>query len=87
MQYVIKNGGLDSEADYPYWSWDLPCQHRKEEHRWAGAPLLCQASCFHLSNAIPLCPRCAAHSQRACIVWQGKVGPSRRRRALLLHIT
>lgn len=33
FEYVLKNGGLDTELDYPYWSWDLPCQHRREEHR------------------------------------------------------
>ena len=33
FNYVIKNGGIDSEADYPYWSFDLPCQHEREKDR------------------------------------------------------
>ena len=40
FEYVLKNGGLDTELDYPYWSWDLPCQHRREEHRWVRAGLV-----------------------------------------------
>ena len=33
FQYVIKNGGIDTEKDYGYWSWDLPCQRRREHDR------------------------------------------------------
>jgi cathepsin L len=33
FEYVLKNGGIDTEADYGYWSFDLPCQHRREEDR------------------------------------------------------
>lgn len=33
FEYVIKNGGIDTEADYGYWSWDLPCQRRREHDR------------------------------------------------------
>ena len=44
FEYVLKNGGLDTELDYPYWSWDLPCQHRREEHRWVWAGSVSLAS-------------------------------------------
>lgn len=33
FEYVIKNGGIDTEEDYGYWSWDLPCQRRREHDR------------------------------------------------------
>jgi cathepsin L len=33
FDYVAKNGGIDTEEDYQYWSFDLPCQHRKAEDR------------------------------------------------------
>lgn len=33
FDYVEKNGGIDSEDDYGYWSFDMPCQHRKAEDR------------------------------------------------------
>ncbi|KFM28904.1 KDEL-tailed cysteine endopeptidase CEP1 [Auxenochlorella protothecoides] len=33
FDYVVKNGGLDTEADYGYWSFDLPCQTGKEADR------------------------------------------------------
>lgn len=31
--YVVKNGGIDTEDDYGYWAWDLPCQRRREHDR------------------------------------------------------
>jgi hypothetical protein len=33
FEYVIKNGGIDTEADYGYWSFGLPCQRRREADR------------------------------------------------------
>lgn len=33
FEYVTKNGGLDTESDYGYWSFDLPCQSAKESDR------------------------------------------------------
>ena len=33
FEYIMKNGGLDTEYDYGYWSWDLPCQTGKEADR------------------------------------------------------
>ena len=31
--YVVSNGGIDTEADYGYWAWGLPCQTRREHDR------------------------------------------------------
>ena len=33
FDYVEQNGGIDTEKDYGYWSWDLPCQRRREHDR------------------------------------------------------
>jgi hypothetical protein len=33
FEYVVKNGGIDTEEDYGYWAWGLPCQTRREEDR------------------------------------------------------
>lgn len=33
FEYVIKNGGIDTEKDYGYWAWGLPCQRRREHDR------------------------------------------------------
>lgn len=33
FEYTKKNGGLDTEHDYSYWSFDLPCQTSKESDR------------------------------------------------------
>lgn len=33
FEYVVKNGGIDTERDYGYWAWDLPCQRRREHDR------------------------------------------------------
>ena len=33
FEYVKKNGGIDTEEDYGYWGWGLPCQRRREEDR------------------------------------------------------
>lgn len=35
-QYLVKNGGVDSEEDYAYWGYGLFCQRRKEADRWGG---------------------------------------------------
>ena len=32
-QYLVKNGGVDSEEDYAYWGMGLMCQRRKEADR------------------------------------------------------
>lgn len=53
FDYVVKNGGLDTETDYPYWSWDLPCQHNKEQHRWGRC-----ARCHTVLLLLLLCPTC-----------------------------
>ena len=31
--YVVRNGGIDTEADYGYWAWGLPCQTRRAHDR------------------------------------------------------
>ncbi|KAG7671093.1 hypothetical protein KSW81_004517 [Nannochloris sp. 'desiccata'] len=33
FEYVVKNGGIDTEEDYGYWAWGLPCQTRREHDR------------------------------------------------------
>lgn len=33
FEYIVKNGGIDTEGDYGYWSFDLPCQHKREHDR------------------------------------------------------
>lgn len=33
FEYVVENGGIDTEEDYGYWSWGLPCQHLREHDR------------------------------------------------------
>lgn len=33
FEYVVKNGGLDTEDDYGYWGFGLPCQSRREHDR------------------------------------------------------
>ena len=33
FSYVVKNGGIDTEQDYGYWAWGLPCQTRREHDR------------------------------------------------------
>lgn len=33
FEYIVQNGGLDTEYDYGYWSFDLPCQTGKEADR------------------------------------------------------
>lgn len=33
FEYVVKNGGIDTEEDYGYWSWGIPCQRRREHDR------------------------------------------------------
>lgn len=49
-QYLVKNGGVDSEEDYAYWGYGLFCQRRKEADRWGGvqglaAPGVSAAAC------------------------------------------
>lgn len=33
FDYVVQNGGIDTEKDYGYWAWGLPCQSRREHDR------------------------------------------------------
>lgn len=33
FDYVVQNGGIDTEKDYGYWAWGLPCQTRREHDR------------------------------------------------------
>lgn len=33
FEYVAKNGGIDTEDNYGYWGFDLPCQSSKESDR------------------------------------------------------
>lgn len=33
FDYVTKNGGLDTEEDYPYWGFGMPCQSAKAKDR------------------------------------------------------
>lgn len=35
FDYVVKNGGIDTEKDYGYWAWGIPCQTRREHDRTA----------------------------------------------------
>ncbi len=37
MQYIINNGGIDTEEDYPYVAQDAKCA-KKREGRWGAPP-------------------------------------------------
>jgi hypothetical protein len=37
FDYVVKNGGLDTEDDWSYWAFDVPCQRLRAKDRRALA--------------------------------------------------
>ena len=41
FQYIMDNGGLDSEKDYSYWSVGLMCNHLKEKRYAQTCPVTC----------------------------------------------
>ena len=38
FQYIMDNGGLDTEEDYGYWGFSLMCNHLKEKRSAIAAP-------------------------------------------------
>lgn len=66
FEYVTKNGGLDTENDYSYWSFDLPCQSSKESDRHVvsidgfqdvppGSPATLKAAVAHQPVSVAIC--------------------------------
>lgn len=54
FQYIIDNGGIDSEADYGYWSVGLMCNHLKEKRSVGGSVIVTQSQVFLLSCSCSL---------------------------------
>ncbi len=50
-QYLVKNGGVDSEDSYSYWGYGLFCQRRKEADRCGGGLDVGRSSSIYTSAA------------------------------------
>ena len=98
MHYIITNGGIDTEADYPYVAKDdkcskkkanrcssAPCSGHAHSHR-PSVPLACGARATRDSSRALLCA-CSLRQQKHCTVFLAAwcfTGASRGRGALQL---